>query len=50
MGNINNQEIEKVVDSFDIDGSEIEMIFLGNEDYAASYALDLMNNSPELEG
>jgi hypothetical protein len=50
MRNINNQEIEKVVDSFDIDGSEIEIIFLGNEDYAASYALDLMNNSPELVG
>lgn len=48
--NINKQEIEKVIESFDFDSSKIEMIFLGSEDYAASYALDLMNNSPELVG
>jgi hypothetical protein len=48
--NTNNQKIEKVTQQFDIDGSKIEISFLGNEDYAASYALDLQNNSPELVG
>lgn len=48
--NINKQQIEKVTQKFDIDGTNIEVSFLGNEDYAASYALDLKNNSPELVG
>jgi hypothetical protein len=48
--NINKQQIEKVTRNFEIDGTNIEIIFLGNEDYAASYALDLLNNSPELVG
>ena len=48
--NINKQQIEKVTQSFDTDGGKIEISFLGNEDYAASYALDLMNNSPEFVG
>lgn len=48
--NVNNQQIEKVTENFDIDGSNVEIIFLGNEDYAASYALDLINNSPTLVG
>ena len=48
--NINKQQIEKVTQKFDIDGASIEISFLGNEDYAASYALDLINNSPELVG
>jgi hypothetical protein len=48
--NINKQQIEKVTQSFDIDGVNVEMTFLGNEDYAASYALDLMNSSPDLVG
>jgi hypothetical protein len=48
--NINKQQIEKATQSFDVDGVKIEMSFLGNEDYAASYALDLINNSPELVG
>ena len=50
QGNINKQEIEKVTQKFDIDGSKIEISFLGNEDYAASYALDLVSNSPDLVG
>ena len=50
QANINQQEIEKVTQSFDIDGSDIEISFLGNENYAASYALDLANNSPGLVG
>ena len=48
--NINKQQIEKVTQKFDIDGTNVEITFLGNEDYAASYALDLINNSPELVG
>lgn len=48
--NINKQKVEKVTQSFDVQGGKIEISFLGNEDYAASYALDLINNSPELVG
>lgn len=48
--NVNKQAIDKITKSFDFNGSSIEMSFIGNEDYAASYALDLANNSPELVG
>ncbi len=48
--NVNKQKIEKVTQPFDVDGVKIEMNFLGNEDYSASYALNLVNNSPELVG
>ena len=48
--NINKQRVEKMTEKFDVDGSNIEMSFLGNEDYAASYALDLDTNSPDLVG
>jgi hypothetical protein len=48
--NINAHKIEKITKQFDIDGSSIEISFLGEDNYAASYALDLMNNSPELVG
>jgi len=48
--NINKQKVEKVTQSFDVDDVKIEMSFLGNEDYAASFALDLIDNSPELVG
>ena len=48
--NINKQSVEKVTKKFDFDSTTIEISFLGNEDYAASYALDLMHNSPELVG
>ena len=50
QANINKQEIEKETQEFDIDGTKIEINFLGNEDYAASFALDLINNSPDLVG
>ncbi len=50
QANINKMEVEKVTREFDLDGANVEMIFLGNEDYAASYALDLANNSPALVG
>lgn len=50
QGNINKQSIRKFTQSFDVDSAKIEMSFLTNEDYGASYALDLMSNSPELVG
>lgn len=50
QANINSQEIEKITQSFKTDGSDIEISFLGNENYAASYALDLDNNSPGMVG
>jgi hypothetical protein len=50
QGNINKQVVEKVTQKFKIDGSDIEVSFIGDENYAASYALDLITNSPELVG
>lgn len=50
QSNVNQQPIDKVTKSFQVDNAEVEIIFLGNEDYAASYALDLIHNSPELVG
>lgn len=50
QANVNKQNVEKVNRKFNIDGSEIEINFIGEENYAASYALDLQNNSPELIG
>lgn len=48
--NVNQHTIEKVTQEFEMDSSKIEISLLGNEDYAASYALDLIHNSPELVG
>jgi hypothetical protein len=48
--NINKQAIQKETKTIDIGGTSLELMFLGNENYAASYALDLMNNSPDLVG
>jgi len=48
--NVNKQEVEKVTQKFDIDGAKVEISFIGNEDYAASYALDLAHNSPDMVG
>ena len=48
--NINKQQVEKVTQTFKIDNTDIEITLLGNEDYSASYALDLINNSPDLVG
>lgn len=50
QSNINQQKVDKVTKEFKVDSIEISVHFLGNEDYAASYSLDLMNNSPELVG
>jgi hypothetical protein len=48
QSNVNGQKIGKVTRTFPVNPGEIEITFLGNEDYAASYALDLAGNAPEL--
>ncbi|GAB3648906.1 hypothetical protein GCM10027594_24310 [Hymenobacter agri] len=48
--NVNRQPVQKITKQFDGTGGSIEISFIGNEDYAGSYALDLANNSPELVG
>jgi uncharacterized protein YtpQ (UPF0354 family) len=48
--NAGKQKMEKVTKTFDVDGVEVEFNFLENEDYAASYALGLSVNSPDLVG
>lgn len=50
QANINQQIVQKVTQNFDIDGTLVEISFIGEENYAASYALDLATNSPELVG
>jgi hypothetical protein len=47
---INEKAIEKMTQPFKSGGPDIEVHFLLDDVYAASYALDLMNNSPELVG
>jgi hypothetical protein len=48
--NIDSQKVEKVTKTSDIQGTQLTVTVLTNEDYAASYALDLGRNSPELLG
>jgi len=48
--NLDKQKVEKMIKSFTIDGTQIEFIFIENENYAASYALDLSKNSPDMVG
>jgi hypothetical protein len=50
QANINKQPVEKLTKEFDIDKTTIEISFIGEENYAASFALDLLANSPELVG
>lgn len=50
MANASGEKVEKVIKNFEVDGNQIEFIFLTNEDHAASYALGLADNSPELLG
>ena len=47
---IDSQKVQKSTKMFDVHGTQVEITMLGEENYAASYALDLMNNSPELVG
>src|ERR1700722_6137995 len=48
--NIDRQPVQKIKQTLDADGLTIEATTLKNDDYAASYVLDLGNNSPELLG
>lgn len=48
--NVNKQVISKATQQFEIDGQKLEISFLESDDYAASYVLDMANNSPELVG
>ncbi|TFF33804.1 hypothetical protein [Mucilaginibacter psychrotolerans] len=50
LANVGSQKVEKVTKIFDGDIYKTEFNFLGNEDYAASYALNLQANGPELVG
>ena len=50
QGNINQQPVQQVTHPLEVEGGNIDMYFLGNEDYAASYALDLQRNAPNLVG
>jgi hypothetical protein len=48
--NINKQQVQKLTQEFDIDAVKVEINLIAHEDYAASYALDLLNNSPGFVG
>lgn len=48
--NVDSQKVDKVTKTSDLGGTPIQVTVLGNDDYAASYALDLGRNSPELIG
>lgn len=51
QANVNKQAVQKVTKDFDGPNKQkLTFHFLGNEDYAASYALDLATNAPELVG
>jgi hypothetical protein len=50
QNNVDSQRVEKVSKTSDFDGTPLEVTVLDNEDYAASYALDLGKVSPELVG
>ncbi|MEK6155698.1 DUF1444 family protein, partial [Flavobacteriaceae bacterium 3-367] len=48
--NVNKQEFTKMTESIDVNEQKIEAHFIENEDYGASLALDLKNNTPEFIG
>lgn len=48
--NVNKQPFTKMTESFDVNDKKIEVNFIENEDYGASLALDLKNNTPEFIG
>lgn len=48
--NIAKQPVNKASKVFKIDKTDIEFNFIENEDYAASYALNLEANAPEMVG
>ena len=48
--NIAKQPVNKASKTFKIDNTDVEFNFIENEDYAASYALNLEANAPEMVG
>ena len=50
LENINRQQMTKMTKAFTIDGVDIDFNFLENENYAASYALSLETNMPDMVG
>ena len=51
QANVNKQAVQKVTKDFDGPNKQkLTFHFLGNEDYAASYALDLGADAPEMVG
>lgn len=48
--NVNKQVVNKLTQEFDLQGSKIEINFVDDETYAASYGLDLVNNSKDFVG
>src|SRR6218665_346217 len=47
LANINKQPMNKQTRAIPFEGNKIEVSFIENENYAASYVLDLWNNTPE---
>jgi uncharacterized protein YtpQ (UPF0354 family) len=50
LQNIRAVNVEKKTQTVKTNGKDLEVSFVANEDYAASYSLDLARNSPELIG
>ena len=50
QANVDSVKVQKATKSFEVQGGQIEITMLGEENYAASYALDLAHNTPELVG
>jgi hypothetical protein len=50
LANVGSQRVEKITKIFDGDIYKTEFNFLANDNYAASYALNLQANAPELVG
>ena len=48
--NVNKHTVNKLTQEFDLGGVKIEISFIDDETYAASYALDLINNSKDFVG
>jgi peroxiredoxin len=50
LHNVDKQPVEQTTKTFKFDKADVELTILGNEDYAASYTLDLAHNQPGLVG
>ena len=50
QANVDSVKVQKASKSFEVQGTQVEITMLGEENYAASYALDLQHNAPELVG